>query len=122
MPLLHPLVPANSQKRGAKLIMLCTAVCIWRRRKYWRRVPNSKTATGKVLPLIHQSTTTALDAYQSSTRVQAGEWQSAPCLQLQQRALHFFSECQRVFDFKSACQQVGPGCSRSVPFNAATVD
>uniref|UniRef100_A0A7S3R3S0 Galactokinase n=1 Tax=Dunaliella tertiolecta TaxID=3047 RepID=A0A7S3R3S0_DUNTE len=43
----------------------------------------------------------------TASAAKAGEWQSAPCLQLQQRALHFFSECQRVFDFKSACQQAG---------------
>jgi len=51
----------------------------------------------------HYCSTTILS---SNVCVQEGAWHTKPCLYLQQRALHFFSECQRVFDFVAACRKV----------------
>lgn len=41
-----------------------------------------------------------------SSFLQEGAWEAKACLHLQPRALHFFSECQRVSDFTAACGQV----------------
>jgi hypothetical protein len=42
--------------------------------------------------------------HDSSALSGGAAWRAQPVLQLQLRAAHFFSECQRVLEFKVACK------------------